>query len=1113
MHPHASRFATFTARLIFCLATFAIGARAEIPLNANDTVLFYGGGMVERLCEHGEMEARVQLARPGLKLRFRSLAWTGDEVGHRLRPEGYVEHLKNLLAKWPANVVVVGYGLNESFAGEAGLADFRTQLDAHLSQLARIHPGAKFVVLSPIAIEGGTEARNRDVELYAKALAEAAAQRGTAFVDLFAASRAAYAKHSEPLTDRGLHLNDAGAREMARVIARAFVGEALVDDARLTEVAQAAAQKSRFVADVVRPKNAVVYFGVRKRQDEYDGEIPRYHQLIEKADDILREIVSKPGAKFANFPRPSLPPLGEGKSNKDRFGAGTIKPPAEQQAEIKVADGYALNLFASEAEFPDLKNPVQIAFDARGRLWVVTMPTWPHTVPGEAPKDKVLILEDTNRDGKADQQTIFADGLDALDGIAFHQDGVIVSAQPRLLLLRDSNGDGRADQTRELLRGVDVTDSHHGGMVSTDPLGHVLFCDGVFHRSQFETPFGVVRGIDATTYRLDPATGRVWVEYQTMTPNPWKITFDRWGNVFQMYGGGHFLDELQNTWTPLGVAHPYGDGTVLNYGKGSGAAIVSSPNFPDDAQQGFVSATLLGNYFVALSRRKVDAGAIVAADRLDLLSSPNAAFRPVDLAFGLDGALYVSDFSSAIIGHAQHPMRDPQWDHEHGRIWRVVNTAKPLVKDWPRIEGASVPELLALLTHPQDLVRHHARIELRKADATTELERWIAAFDRAKPEFDQAALEALWLLHSKGEVRPALLGEALKSKDPMTRAAAVALIRFQADRLDAPALLHTAAADPNPRVRIAVLNVVSHLRVAMPQVEHALHALKSDEPPVQRMLASLKAGTKSTKGRSVPVLEVAPGTELTSWLRDGASFDPKAKGKPDGVFRTFVEATSAQPAILAVKHGFLDVNVNGVQLLSSDTQWSSEQQVQLDLRPGLNVIEIAFRKLRTGAPPAVRLYDPLGQRLAAAKTATDTPALLAFAAAWEKANADLGSALRIQAVPNQMKFAPVELRAKAGAKLRIVFENPDLMAHNFLLCAPDSAEEIGALADAMALQPDGLAKQYIPASPKVLHATPLVQPTQKAELTFTAPAEPGRYPYLCTFPGHWRVMRGVLVLD
>lgn len=330
-------------------------------------------------------------------------------------------------------------------------------------------------------------------------IADLAKARGALFVDLFAASKAAYAKAAAPLTVQGLHLNDAGNREMGEVIARALLGDAAVAGVptwRLEDVAKAAAQKSRAVADIVRPKNGVVYYGVRKRPEEYAAEMPRYHQLIEQADQILRDLVSKPAAQFASFSAPSLPPMPAGQSKTDRFGGGVVKAPAEQQQDLKVADGYTLNLFASEVEFPDLKSPVQVAFDARGRLWVVTMPSFPHTVPGAPPRDKILILEDTDRDGKADKSTVFADGFDALDGVAFHERGVIVSAQPRLLLLKDNDGDGRADSQTELLRGVDVTDSHHGGMVATDPLGHVFFCDGVFHRSQFETPFGVVRGID-----------------------------------------------------------------------------------------------------------------------------------------------------------------------------------------------------------------------------------------------------------------------------------------------------------------------------------------------------------------------------------------------------------------------------------------------------------------------------------------------------------------------------------------------------------------------------------------------------------------------------------------
>lgn len=110
-------------KFILAFLILVHAARAEISFQQDETVLFYGGSMVGRLLEHGEMEARVQLAQPGKNLHFRSLAWTGDEVANRLRAEGYAAHMKELLAAWPAKVVVLGYGLNESFAGAAGLTD------------------------------------------------------------------------------------------------------------------------------------------------------------------------------------------------------------------------------------------------------------------------------------------------------------------------------------------------------------------------------------------------------------------------------------------------------------------------------------------------------------------------------------------------------------------------------------------------------------------------------------------------------------------------------------------------------------------------------------------------------------------------------------------------------------------------------------------------------------------------------------------------------------------------------------------------------------------------------------------------------------------------------
>ena len=215
---------------------------------------------------------------------------------------------------------------------------------------------------------------------------------------------------------------------------------------------------------------------------------------------------------------------------------------------------------------------------------------------------------------------------------------------------------------------------------------------------------------------------------------------------------------------------------------------------------------------------------------------------------------------------------------------------------------------------------------------------------------------------------------------------------------------------------------------------------------------------------------------------------------------------------LSVRHGFLDIMHNGVQILGVDWQYSLEHQVVLELQPGLNALEVAYRRLRA-EPPPVFIYDSLGQPLAGVRFATEAGELNAFAAKWSQAHAADEGALRVQAVPHMMQFAPTELRVKAGQPVRLIFENPDLMPHNLLIVAPGATEEIGLLADEMATAPDGLAKQYIPGSPHVLHATPLVEPKERAELSFTAPATPGRYPYICTFPGHWRMMRGVLIVE
>ncbi|MBI4663376.1 MAG: c-type cytochrome [Verrucomicrobia bacterium] len=118
----------------------------------------------------------------------------------------------------------------------------------------------------------------------------------------------------------------------------------------------------------------------------------------------------------------------------------------------------------------------------------------------------------------------------------------------------------------------------------------------------------------------------------------------------------------------------------------------------------------------------------------------------------------------------------------------------------------------------------------------------------------------------------------------------------------------------------------------------------------------------------------------------------------------------------------------------------------------------------------------------------------------------------IRTLHEQMLYDKQRIVTEAGKPLEIVFENDDVMPHNLVVVTPGSVEEIGLSTETMAAEPDAQGRLYVPVSSKVLHATKLLQPGEKAKLSFTAPEEPGDYPYVCTFPGHWRRMVGLLVV-
>ncbi|HEY1785226.1 MAG TPA: PVC-type heme-binding CxxCH protein, partial [Pirellulales bacterium] len=209
--------------------------------------------------------------------------------------------------------------------------------------------------------------------------------------------------------------------------------------------------------------------------------------------------------------------------------------PEIERATLELADGFEINLFAAD---PLLAKPIQISFDADGRLWVASSETYPQVKPGQAADDKILVLEDADGDGQADKTTIFARGLLIPTGIEPGDGGVYVANSTEMIFLQDTDGDGQADSRRVVLSGFGTEDTHH--IVHTfrwGPDGLLYFNQSVYIHSHLETPWGVRRLGAGGIWQLRPETLELEVFARGLV-NPWGHAFDRWGQSFATDGAG-----------------------------------------------------------------------------------------------------------------------------------------------------------------------------------------------------------------------------------------------------------------------------------------------------------------------------------------------------------------------------------------------------------------------------------------------------------------------------------------------------------------------------------------------------------------------------------------------
>jgi putative heme-binding domain-containing protein len=805
----------------------------------------------------GWLETYLHSRFPKDDLVFRNLGFSGDELTHRERSDGFGTP-DEWLTRAKADVVFAFFGYNESYAGEAGLDKFKKDLADYIqktrTQKYNGTSAPRIVLFSPIAFENhhdrnlpdGSDVNTR-LELYTAAMAEVARANHVPFVDLYKPTRELYEKAAKPLTINGIHLSPDGNRAVAEVIDRTLFGAGPQRDPQsLDKLRQAVLDKDFTFFNRYRTVDGYNVYGGRS-YEKYLGITNR--EVMQREMEVLDVMtanrdqriwaVAKGGdLKVDDSNTPPFIPVKSNRPGPGPNGEYTFLGGEEAIGKMTVARGMKVNLFASDEQIPDLAKPVQMAWDTKGRLWVAVWPSYPHWKPKDEMNDKILILEDTKGTGKADKVTVFADHLNSPTGFAFYNGGVLVAQAPDVLFLKDTNGDGKADLRVRVVAGIDSADTHHtANSWVIDPGGAIYWQEGVFHHSQIETNYGPPQRLtNAGAFRYEPRTQRTEVYITYGFANPHGHVFDRWGRdiITDGTGANPYDAALISGHLDYPQKHP---GAPQVYQQRTrpcpGTEILSSRHFPPENQGNLLVANVIG--FQGILQYKLqDRGSSISGTEVEpLVYSSDPNFRPSAIEVGPDGAVYFLDWQNPIIGHLQHHLRDPARDHTHGRIYRITCEGRPLAKR-EQIAGASTDHLVRLLESPEDRVRYRARIELGGRDSqqvVAAVQNWTAGLDKKDPNYEHDMLEALWAHQYQNIVNVDLLRRMLTSPEPRARAAATRVLCYWRDRVpDALELLKKLAADPQPRVRLEAVRAASFftvpeaIEVALISTEHASDA-------------------------------------------------------------------------------------------------------------------------------------------------------------------------------------------------------------------------------------------------------------------------------------------------
>ncbi|MEM9826295.1 MAG: PVC-type heme-binding CxxCH protein [Planctomycetota bacterium] len=813
---------------------------AMLELEKGQRLGLIGNSTAANMGRFGQFEALMHSRMPEKQVRFRNFGWPADAVSIRQRPGNYTKIDDPFLVFGP-NLLISFFGMNESYDGTepATIEKFIRDYQAMIQSVSKSIGGrdaVRWVLVSPIAFEptgdpiepDGVE-ENRRLAVYRDAVKRVAELEQVPFVDLFSETYQAFTKQpGAQFTTNGIHVNKEGDELVGNLLDHALFGPRPdVAPEVLHRLREVVVDKSWLHRQDYRMLNGWYVYGGRRTWDTetFPGEYQKIREMVAVRDRYLWDLAAGmpvPAEPDDSSTREVFIPETMFGSRDDNFRKmrepKTLEYPTPEESikQMTLPEGFEVQCFASEKDFPELANPTQIAFDNKNRLWVSCMVNYPQWLPGKSrPDDRLLIFEDTDGDGVADKCKTFYDKLICPTGFEFYKDGVVVVDEPSILFLRDTDGDDVADEVTQLVDGIGTDDTHHAmGAWEYSPGGLLHMLEGIAMSTTLETPWGPKRHAGASGAYVWDLESRKMRHFRTPgQANPWCFTFDGRGNGV-VGDGTNANQHWSNLFSGAEVKTRSSIDAIFNnegIRPAAGNEFLTTRQFPVDYHDRLTYACVINLHGMPTFRvQDIDGQSGLGGKRLDnLIESTDMFFRPVDPKIGPDGTLWFGDWCNALIGHMQYSQRDPNRDHKHGRIYRLVYKDLPLVQN-PVPAELSVEELLDQLTVFEARTRYRIRRELRRRGRDAVLPAtaaWAAASD--DPDVWR---EALWVQEHFHSIDPGLVKRVLADAPRDHRAAAIHSVGNQSDYLENPVgLLAIAATDNDPRVRLEVVRAASFI--------------------------------------------------------------------------------------------------------------------------------------------------------------------------------------------------------------------------------------------------------------------------------------------------------------